>query len=91
MRFVIAVVAWMGRYKQRGMTMKLFSVLFVVMFLALSCSSPTKPKPEGVCILVLTHLATGLRMTFDTVVTCDDCYKIQSYGGYTVQSWTQNP
>lgn len=56
-----------------------------------ACSNPVKPEPTGVCVLVLTRLVTGYRMIFDTVLTCAECYKIESYGGYHVASWTQNP
>ncbi len=61
----------------------------LILLLLVGCSNPVKPQPYGVCVLVLTHLATGLRMQFDTVVTCADCNKIASYGGYQVESWTE--
>jgi hypothetical protein len=63
------------------------TILFILICL-FACSNPVKPKPKGECVLVLTHIVVGYPMVIDTIITCDECYKIASYGGYQVSSWT---
>jgi hypothetical protein len=66
-------------------------ILLICLFLV-SCSNPVKPNPKGLCVLEPIR-GGGL---FDTVVTCEECHKIASYGYYyfyaftpgdTVQAW----
>ena len=58
----------------------------ILLLLFIGCSNPVKPAPKGLCVLVHTRQAPG-PMVIDTMVTCDECYKIASYGAYQVSSW----